>query len=420
MRATGAAARGLRRGAVVVVAGALLAACGSDGTPSALPAGSSTPEPGGTPAATADASVTPSPTTSSAAGSCTSAEDIAAWPIERRAAAVLTVPVLDFDLDAVAPLLADGAGGVLFLGSDAAPSDLKSRIRAAVAKSTLPGGPLISADQEGGGIQRLHGAVPDLPWPADLATASSPEQVRKKAAVLGRAMVALGINVDLAPVLDVDDRPGPSADNPDGKRSFSGDPPTASAYGIAFMQGLVDGGVLPVVKHFPGLGGTTGNTDVRAAPTKPIATLRTGDLIPFQDAIRAGAPAVMVANATVPGLTNHPAGLSSAVIEGLLREEFRFDGLVVTDSLSAGAVRAYTKTLGEAVADAIESGADLVLFGSTLTAADRAQLTAAGVRGAFDEIVGALRAAVASGALTEERLNDAVTAVLTAGHADLC
>jgi beta-N-acetylhexosaminidase len=326
--------------------------------------------------------------------------------------------VLDFDLTAVAPLLAEGAGGVLFLGSAPAPSDLKARIRQAVAKD--PAAPLIMADQEGGGIQRLHGAVPDLPWPADLAKASSPEQVRRKAEALGRAMAALGINVDLAPVLDVDARPGPSADNPDGKRSFSGDPARASKYGVAFMQGLIDGGVLPVVKHFPGLGGTTGNTDVRAAPTKPIATLRTSDLTVFQDAIHAGAPAVMIANATVPGITDHPAGLSSAVIGGLLREELGFDGLVVTDSLSAGAVRAYTKSLGEAVTDAIESGADVVLFGSTLTPADRAELTAAGVRASFDGIVAALKTAVSSGALTDERLNDAVSAVLQAGGADLC
>lgn len=400
----------------VAAAGAALAACGSDNKPTAA----LTPQP--TPPATvaATASASPTSTPPAAPSSCTSVADIAAWPTERRAAAVVTLPVLDFDLSAVAPLLARGAGGVLFLGSEPAPADLKRRIQHAVGEATLPGGPLISADQEGGGIQRLRGAVPDLPWPADLAKASTPEQVRRKAETLGRAMSALGINVDLAPVLDVDDRPGPSADNPDGKRSFSGDPATASRYGVAFMQGLIDGGVVPVVKHFPGLGGTTGNTDVRAAPTKPLATLRTSDLTVFQDAIRAGAPAVMIANATVPGLTSHPAGLSSAVIGGLLRKEFSFDGLVVTDSLSAGAVRAYTKTLGEAVADAVESGADLILFGSTLTPADRADLTAAGVRASFDEIVGALTAAVGAGALTEQRLNDAVTAVLTAGGADLC
>jgi beta-N-acetylhexosaminidase len=361
--------------------------------------------------------VTPS---ASPPSSCTSAADIAAWPIERRAAAVVVLPVLDFDIAGVTPLLERGAAGVLFLGSDPAPSDLRVRIRKAVAKASLPGGPLISADQEGGGIQRLGRSVPDLPWPADLAKESTPDQVRSKAETLARAMAQLGVNVDLAPVLDVDDRAGPSADNPDGKRSFSGDPATASKYGLAFMQGLIDGGVLPVVKHFPGLGGTTGNTDVRAAPTKPIATLRTNDLTVFQDAVTAGAPAVMIANATVPGLTNHPAGLSSAVIGGLLRKELGFDGLVVTDSLSAGAVRAYAKTLGEAVADAIESGADLVLFGSTLSASDRADLSPAALADSFDEIVGALRTAVASGALTDQRLNDAVTSVLRATGAELC
>jgi beta-N-acetylhexosaminidase len=389
-------------------AAALLAACGSDGAPTASPAPTSRPT--ATPSAT--------PTASPSGSGCLSAADIAAWPVVRRAATVITLPVLNFDLDAVGPELAAGAGGVLFLGSDPAPSDLGKRLRAAVAKA--PGKVLVSADQEGGGIQRLRGAVPDLPWPADLAASATPEQVRAKAAALGRAMAKLGINVDLAPVLDVDDRPGPSADNPDGKRSFSGDPATASRYGVAFMQGLIDGGVLPVVKHFPGLGGTTGNTDVRAAPTKPIATLRAGDLGPFRDAIAAGAPAVMIANATVPGLTTHPAGLSSAVIGGLLRDEFGFDGLVVTDSLSAGAVRAFTPTLGEAVAVAIESGADLALFGSTLTAADRADLSAEGVRASFDEIVTALSAHLTSGALTAQRLNDAVTAVLRAQGAALC
>jgi beta-N-acetylhexosaminidase len=366
-----------------------------------------------TPSASPRASASVSP-----GATCLAAGDIAGWPLERRAATVVTLPVLDFDLGGVASLIAEGAGGVLFLGSAPAPGDLKARIRAVVAKA--PGTVLITADQEGGGIQRLHGAVPDLPWPADLAKASTPSQVRTRAAALARAMAALGVNVDLAPVLDVDARPGPSDDNPDGKRSFSGDPATASRYAVAFLQGLLDGGVLPVVKHFPGLGGTTGNTDVRPAPTKPIAELRTGGLIPFRDAISAGAPAVMVANATVPGLTSHPAGLSSAVIGDLLRDELGFSGLVVTDSLSAGAVRAFTKTLGEAVADAVESGADLILFGSTLTAADRAALTPAGVRASFDEIVNALKAAVASGALSEQRLDDAVTAVLKAGGTEIC
>jgi beta-N-acetylhexosaminidase len=186
------------------------------------------------------------------------------------------------------------------------------------------------------------------------------------------------------------------------------------------MQGLRDGGVIPVVKHFPGLGGTTGNTDARPAPTKPLATLRAGDLTPFRDAIAAGAPAVMIANATVPGMTTHPAGLSSAVIGTLLRGELGFTGLVVTDSLSAGAVTAVSKNLGEAAADAVESGADLLLFGDTSSASHRAALSGPVVQESFDQIISALSSALASGALHPDRLDAAVRNVLRARGVAIC
>jgi beta-N-acetylhexosaminidase len=316
--------------------------------------------------------------------------------------------------------LAAGAGGVLLLGSTSAPADLATRIRAAGRRAGSVAPPLVMADEEGGGVQRLRGAVPDLPWPRDLARTADDEQVQDQAAALGRAMAGLGVTVDLAPVLDVDARPGPSDDNPDGRRSFSGSSGVVSRYGVAFLQGLRAGGVLPVVKHFPGLGGSTGNTDARPAATKPIAQLRADDLAPFRAAITAGAPAVMISNATVPGLTTHPAGLSSAVIGGLLRGQLGFTGLVLTDSLSAGAVTAVTSSLGEAATDAIESGADLVLFGSTRTPADVAALSADRLQSSFQQIVAALQTALSTGALSRSRLDEAVTAVLRARGAQLC
>jgi beta-N-acetylhexosaminidase len=399
-----------RHSLAALAAAGLLAACGPGAT-------SSTPASSPTPSSPIRATATPTPTV---LGNCLSAAAIAGWPVERRAATLTTLPVLNFDLAVVHPELVAGATGVLFLGSDPAPSDLAKRIHVAVAAAPPPGVPLVMADQEGGGIQRLRSAIPDLPWPRELAATNTVAQVRAKAAAWGRAMAALGVTMDLAPVLDVDDRPGPSTDNPDGKRAFSGDPATVSRYGVAFMEGLRDGGVIPVVKHFPGLGGTTGNTDARPAPTKPLATLRAGDLNPFRDAIAAGAPAVMIANATVPGLTTHPAGLSSAAIGTLLRGELGFTGLVVTDSLSAGAVTAVTKNLGEAAADAVESGADLLLFGDTSSASHRAALSGPAVQESFDQIVAAIRAAHDSGALREDRLNAAVTHVLRARGVALC
>jgi beta-N-acetylhexosaminidase len=233
-------------------------------------------------------------------------------------------------------------------------------------------------------------------------------------------MVALGVRVDLAPVLDVDSRPGPSAANADGARSFSGDPQVAGRYGVAFMRGLRDGGALPVVKHFPGLGGAKGNTDIGPVATRPLSKLRQVGLPPFQRAIAANAPAVMVANASVPGLTKRPASLSRVTINGLLRKQLGFHRLVVTDSLSAGAVQAYEPSLSAAAVAAVAAGADLVLFGSTLTTEDRAQLARSPVGESFQDLVDALVAAVHDGTISTQRLNTAVTHVLGAKHVKLC
>jgi beta-N-acetylhexosaminidase len=401
-------------------AAVLLAACGA-GADKAAPPPSSAAPPATSPAAlsTPAAADTAAPSSTPSAG-CLSTADVAAWPVARRAASVVVLPSADFDFTSLAPELAAGAAGVLFLGSSTAPADLAARIHAAASTANAPGPLLVMADEEGGGVQRLKASVPNLPWPRDLAATSSTTAVRSQAATLGRALRKLGVNVDLAPVLDVDSRPGPSDDNPDGSRSFSGDPAIASKYGLAFLEGLRDGGVLPVVKHFPGLGGSTGNTDVRPAATVPLTQLKTTGVPPFQAAIAAGAPAVMISNATVPGLTTHPASLSSAVIGGLLGSQLGFTGLVVTDSLSAGAITAATPSLGQAVADAIESGADLVLFGSTRTAADVAALAPARLAASVNQILATMAAEVSSGALPEARLNAAVTQVLRARGVPLC
>ena len=119
---------------------------------------------------------------------------------------------------------------------------------------------------------------------------------------------------------------------------------------------------MPVVKHFPGLGGATGNTDVAPASTPPWSTLRRVGLVPFEDAVAAHVPAVMISNATVPGLTSLPSSISPVVITEVLREQLGFSGLVITDSLSAGALSAIGYSVPEATVAAIEAGADMVLF----------------------------------------------------------
>jgi beta-N-acetylhexosaminidase len=253
-----------------------------------------------------------------------------------------------------------------------------------------------------------------------MAQTMTPGEVHALAASVGTSMIRLGVDVNLAPVLDLDAGPGPSATDPDGLRSFSAVPATAARYGVAFMTGMEAAGVVPVVKHFPGLGGSSGNTDFGAAATLPLSTLQTTGLVPFRAAIAAGAPAVMVANASVPGLTGLPASVSPAVINGLLRQDLGFTGLVLTDSLSAGAITQAGYRLPQAATAAIAAGADMILFGSTLTATETVQLGPGNLAATINLIVGAIVAATAAGTIPIARLDAAVVHVLAVKHVHLC
>ncbi|HVA74049.1 MAG TPA: glycoside hydrolase family 3 N-terminal domain-containing protein [Acidimicrobiales bacterium] len=365
------------------------------------------------------ASTLPPTTTATTRPACTNASVLAGWSLQRRASLLLVAPVLDFDMATAHVAASDGAGGILFLGPASPPSDLASRLRSAFDGIAAPE-PIAMADQEGGGIERLTPPVPSMPWPRTMAATMSTQQVQQLAAATGAAMVALGVKMDLAPVADVDAGPGPSASNPDGRRSFSGDPATASSYTVAFIKGLIQSGAIPVVKHFPGLGGATGNTDNGPASTQSLSSLQSSGLVPFRAAVAAGATAVMIANAAVPGLTSLPASLSSSVITGLLRQQLGFNGLILTDSLSAGAISAAGYDLEHAAVAAVGAGADMVLFGSTLTPAQTALLSPAGVDANLRGIAGAIATAVSTGELPSSRLDSADEHVLDAGHVSLC
>jgi len=339
------------------------------------------------------------------------------WTLRERAAQLIVIPALDGQLRELGTAVSAGAGGVLLLGNGT-PADLAAQVADA---NHLAGAPLlVMADEEGGGVQRLAGRVDTLPWAREMAATMTTDEVKTAATRVGQQLLALGVNVDLAPVLDVDGHQGPNAQDPDGSRSFSPDPATAARYGAAFLEGLRDGGVMPVVKHFPGLGGASANTDYGPAATPPLGVLRTQGLVPFRAAIDDGVPAVMVANAVVPGLTSLPASISPAAIQTLLRGDFGFKGLVITDSLSANAVADAGYTVTQAAVAAIESGADMILFGSTLTAAQAQLLSPTNVAAETASIVDAIVAAETSGRLPLARLDQAVTDVLTVKHVTPC
>lgn len=340
--------------------------------------------------------------------SCHPAAVLGTWSTARRAAQLVVAPAQENDVLAARPMVEAGAGGLLLFGG-AAPASLRAQLAelGRHAAGGLP--PLVMTDEEGGEIQRMANLAGNLPWPRTMAATMSPRQVRALAEQTGRRMRAAGITMDLAPVLDLSDGPGPSARYPDGPRSFSAHPAVATAYGLAFAEGLRRGGVIPVVKHFPGLGQASANTDFGPATVPPLPVLAKRALLPFQAAIRHGLPAVMVGEASIPGLTHGvPATLSGPAITGLLRGRLGFHGLVLTDSLSAVAIQHAGYSIPRAAVRAIEAGADMVTF------------DAANPPATTSEIITSLVSAVHSGQLPVARLDSAVQHVLAVKGRPVC
>lgn len=364
---------------------------------------------GSAPPPSAPARLTPSPLPSPAPTPCSATAVLAAWPLDRLAAQTVVVPVDESDVAAVAAQVSMGAGGVILFGS-AAPADLAAQLQTLTAAA--PGGvpPLVMTDEEGGAVQRMANLAGTIPAARQMGATMSAAQIRQLAQSLATKLKSAGVTMDLAPVLDIDGGAGPNNTDPDGTRSFSTDPAVASADGLAFATGLRDGGIIPVVKHFPGLGSATGNTDVTPAATLPWAQLQNAGLLPFRDAVAASMPAVMVANAEVPGLTASPASVSSTVITQELRNALGFRGLVLTDSLSAVALSSAGYSVPAASVAAITAGADMVLY--TPAAAQVPSVTSA--------TINAIVAAVQRGTLPQSRLVDAVAHVLSAKTINVC
>jgi beta-N-acetylhexosaminidase len=244
------------------------------------------------------------------------------------------------------------AGVILFRDNVTGPEQLRALTR---SLRRAGGRPIVAVDQEGGEIRILPWAPPATPAPEQASAGS----VRADAEAAGKALRAAGITVSLAPVGDV-----PSVDGAAlGGRAFSGDPEAASAAIADAVAGWRAGGAAATAKHFPGLGGATINTDDGSATIdRTRAQLEATDLPPFEAAIRAGAPLVMVGHALYPALDrDRIASQSSAIVEDLLRDRLGFRGVVVTDSMEARASLA-TGSITTACERAVRAGADLLLL----------------------------------------------------------
>lgn len=363
----------------------------------------------------ATATLTPataSPADSAAASNLACATSrVATWSLTAVARETVVVSAQATSLASLTAAATQGYGGFLLFGATA-PSSLPATLRSLARLEPDRLSPMIMTDAEGGGIIRFPALVGQWPWAQTMGATMTPAQIQRQGRRAGLAMAQAGLNVDLAPVADVDARAvWPSATNPDGLRSFGGSPAKDGADVAAFAAGLASAHVLAVVKHFPGLGYATANTDNAPAATQPWSVLQRTGLVPFRDAIAAGVSAVMMSNASIPGLTSLPAGISRVAI-AQLRHQMGFTGLIMTDALSAVAISARHLSVAQASVDALAAGADQVLNGNPASAGlalQTASLTTA-----------AIVSAVAHGTLTRAAVAAAAAQVLASTNTLSC
>ncbi len=290
---------------------------------------------------------------------------VAAMTPRARLAQRLMVGVDGSDPAATAEIVRSTQLGGLFVGGNATTLLEKQQLRGVQAMSRVP--LMVAVDDEGGRVQRVDTLDGRL-LSARALTRLSPIEVRKVARDRGRALVARGITANFAPVVDVSDQ---RANAVIGDRSFGDDSERVTRYAAAFASGEREAGVYTVLKHFPGHGHADGDSHLGPVTTPPLDVLRSSDLKPYADLLGEGGPlagtgrtGVMVGHLDVPDLTDGlPSSLTPAVYE-LLRQDYGFDGMVVTDDL--GAMKAVTGRfeLPEAVELALSAGADMALWTS--------------------------------------------------------
>lgn len=288
-------------------------------------------------------------------------------------------------------------GGIVLFDENIHTVDqVRGLIRTMQAECSVP--PFLGVDQEGGMVQRVRktALIPAAAIPSmrSVAKTGSLSLARSIGQVIGSELTVFGFNLDFAPDCDVLTNPKNVSI---GSRAFSGDPQKTAEFSAAVAGGIRSQGIIPVCKHFPGQGGASADTHSGyAAVSRTLDQLQKTELVPFRAQIAAGAEMVMVGHISLPKITggSTPASLSPKVIEGLLRGELGFSGVVVTDALNMGAVAGHYSS-GEAAVLAVKAGDDMLLMPADPQAAYNAVLSA-----------------VKSGAIPESRIDASAAKIL--------
>jgi len=255
----------------------------------------------------------------------------------------------------------------------------------------------LAIDEEGGRISRLPDDFKKLPSSGRIGQANDKRLAYQAGSLLAEMLKTIGLNMNFAPVLDINSNP----ENPViGDRAFGVSSELVTELGMEAMSGIKAQGIIPVIKHFPG----HGDTDVDSHVGLPVveaslSRLESFELIPFKTAIENQADAIMIAHILLPKIDpNNPASFSKPIITDLLRKKMNFDGVVITDDLTMGAV-VNNYDLGEAAVESLKAGSDIILVCHDYEKEVR--------------VIEAIKKAVETGKITEERVDESLYRILS-------
>lgn len=371
----------MRRSICTIVAALIVGACspGASGEPDPTPA---------TPATTRTTTTTPPPATTTSSTTTTTSSTTTTTTLppgtpseDARAVVLAGLPGTTLDTATEAFLAGGGRAVILFAKNLQSTSQVRDLTSAMACAAGAP--ILVAVDQEPGRVDRL--AKIGIPSPA---VDAERDAFIAETQQMGKAMFSLGINFNLAPVLDVARGPNPVLVG----RNFGPDPAVVARRGADFQLTLRSHGIVTAAKHFPGHGLSTVDPHLQVTPIDAgLETLQAVDFPPFQTAIDYGVGAIMVGHPIYEALDpDNPASLSPAVLD-LLRTGFGFDGVAVTDAFSMAGVRA-GRTLGQITVEALIAGEDLLIVDSPPE---------------VEQAVAAIEAALADGTLPRDRLAQA-------------
>jgi beta-N-acetylhexosaminidase len=392
----------LIRGRLVAILLLVMAVTSTCGSSSAKPTPSPTPSP--------TASPTESPTATASPPLACADRVLAATTTDQRIGQLFHLGLAG---DRLGPteinlIQNDHIGSVWFVATSTAGvagiHAVSSAVQAQVSSaSTANVGFFIAANQEGGVIQAMQGPGFSRIPAAVVQGTMTPAALQSQAATWGQQLQSAGINFDFAPVMDVVP-PGTDAQNqPIGalQREYGHDPATAGSHGVAFLTGMHQSGIAVSLKHFPGLGRVTGNTDFTTA-TDTVTTATDPYLQSFKDGIGANADFVMVALALYTKIDpNHLAAFSPVVMTQMLRNSLGFGGVIISDDLGATAAVASIPPATRAI-DFLSAGGDMIISKTSAPA---------------DAMVQAIRTRVAADPSFRQRVDDAALRILRAKQA---